>query len=645
MAERTNALAVLQMLLRERLQKPREFPRYLRFVFRAVVEGGPRAVTNHWRAASVRREQRPPGDASSYASWIQAYDTIGPDDLGHVQTMAGLLPHQPRISVVMPVYNSPEAYLRRAIESVQAQRYENWELCIADDASTCPHVRRVLEQYARIDERVKVCFRTDNGHISAASNSALALATGDYIALMDHDDEIPAHALFVVADAINRHPHADLIYSDEDKIDADGRRYDPYFKSDWNEGLFLSHNMISHLGVYRTALVRAVGGFREGYEGSQDYDLALRCVEQTTGDRIVHLPFVLYHWRAIPGSTAHAPEEKSYAYTAALRALNDHFLRRGYRGEVVHTQSRGLYRARFAVPEPAPLVSILIPTRDSHHILSACVNSLLNKTTYPRYEILIVDNQSSDPETLSYLETLTRDPRVRVLRYDLPFNYSAINNFAVRQARGEVICLLNNDIEVITPDWLGEMVAHAMRPDIGAVGAKLLYPDDTVQHGGVVLGLGGIAGHAFHRLPRSAPGFAGRAIIGQELSAVTAACMVMRRDVYELAGGFEEGHLKVAFNDVDFCLRVKRLGYRIYWTPHALLYHHESKSRGIDDTPEKRARFASEVAYMRANWAEWLDDDAAYSPNLTLDTGDFALAFPPRVSKPWITAAVEAPHS
>jgi glycosyltransferase involved in cell wall biosynthesis len=574
----------------------------------------------------------PPEPPPGYDAWIERYDTLGPHDLraigAHIATLDG-----PLISVLMPVYNSPEEFLRLAIESVRAQLYERWELCIADDRSTLPHVRRILEHYQKLDPRIKVVYRDQNGHISAASNSALALAEGPYLALLDHDDELPPHALYMVAEALQRNPEADVLYSDEDKIDQQGHRYDPYFKCDWNEGLFRAQNLISHLGVFRTALVREVGGFRETFEGSQDYDLALRCVERSEPGRIVHLPFVLYHWRAIVGSAARGTGEKAYAPAAAVRAANDHFARIGLAGEAV--EGIPFQRVRLFLPNPRPLVSLVIPTRDGHDILKACVESVLTKTTYGNYELLVVDNQSRDARTLAYLDVLARRPRIRVLRYPAPFNFSAINNFAVRQTRGEVVCLLNNDVEVINAGWLEEMVSHALRPEIGAVGAKLLYPNDTVQHAGVILGILGVAGHAFLHFPAKDYGYFGRAVVGQEMSAVTAACLAVRRAVYDEVGGLDEEHLSIAFNDVDFCLRLKRAGYRNYWTPRALLYHHESVSRGYEDSPEKKARFQQEVDYMRATWGPILDADPAYSPNLTLAGNDFALAFPPRVRRPW----------
>ena len=418
----------------------------------------------------------------------------------------------------------------------------------------------------------------------------MEVAQGEWVVLLDHDDLLPAHALFKVAEVINKYPNCRLIYSDEDKIDDLGVRSDPYFKSDWNQDLFYSHNMFSHLGVYDAELIRKVGGFRIGLEGSQDYDLALRCIEHITPHQIQHIPHVLYHWRIHAESTASSSDAKPYAILAGARAINEHFERCGVDALVETTAST--YRVRYALPKNLPLVSLVIPTRNGVRLLRQCVESILEKTSYSPYEILIVDNGSDEPETLQYLESLKLKSNIQIIRDDRPFNYSALNNAAVRKAKGEIIGLVNNDIEVISPDWLSEMVSHALRPDVGAVGARLWYSNDTLQHGGVILGLGGVANHAHKHLPRNAPGYMGRACLIQSFSAVTAACLVIRKYIYESLGGLNEIDLAVAFNDVDFCIRVREAGYKNIWTPDADLYHHESATRGAEDTPEKIARFA-----------------------------------------------------
>ena len=572
-----------------------------------------------------------------YAAWVQRFDTPTLEELVGLRAELETLSagQRPLISVLLPVYNTPERWLVKAIESVRGQLYPHWELCIADDASREPQVRRVLEDYALRDARIKVSFREENGHISAASNSALDLATGEFVALLDHDDELATRALADVVLALARRPDLEFLYSDEDKIDEAGRRYDPYFKPDWNPDLLLGQNYTCHLSVFRTARVRAIGGFRTGFEGSQDWDLTLRFVTGLAAARVHHLPRILYHWRAIPGSTALVIDQKSnYPFIAAQKALADHLARIQVTAELLPVQGHH-WRIRRALPDPAPKVSIIIPTRNAADLVRLCVASLLAKTAYPNFEIIVVNNRSDDPATLAYFQELTA-LGVRVLDFDAPFNFSALHNFAVRAAQGTVLAFLNNDLEVINDDWLAEMTAQALRPEIGAVGAMLYYPDDTVQHAGVVLGLtgpagrDGVAGHAFKSFPRGAEGQRNRLRLAQNYSAVTAACLVIRKETFEAVGGFNATDLPVAFNDIDFCLRVQAAGYRNLWTPFAELYHHESASRGAEDTPEKLERFLREAAYMRRVWGRLLDHDPAYNPNLSLRHEDFSLAFPPR---------------
>jgi glycosyltransferase involved in cell wall biosynthesis len=571
-------------------------------------------------------------DRNDYAEWIRRYDTLTDETRAVIRARIDAFEHKPLISVVMPTYNPKPEWLIEAIESVRKQIYPNWELCIADDASTDKAIRPILERYLSEDSRIKVVFREKNGHISAASNSALELASGEYVALLDNDDLLQEHALFWIADAIVVNPGSGLIYTDEDKIDQLGRRYDPYFKSDWNHDLFLSHNMICHLGAFRTDLLRTLAGFREGYEGAQDYDLALRFTELLAPQQIVHIRRVLYHWRSHSGSTAQSGSQKNYALTAGERALNDHFVR-------THTAAKaeltdfGMYRVRYPIPTPAPLVSLIIPTRNGLDLIKQCIKSIFAKTKYKNYEILIVDNNSDDPGALAYFASLAENKQIRVLRDERPFNYSDLNNAAVQQARGEYICLMNNDIEVISPEWLEEMMGLATQPGVGAVGSRLWYPNDTLQHGGVIVGLGGIAGHSHKCLRKGAPGFFYRAQLIQTMSAVTAACLVIKKSIYQELGGLDEVNLKVAFNDVDFCLRAREAGYRNVWTPYAELYHHESATRGYEDTPEKQLRFKDEVLYMKKRWGDSLTNDAAYNPNLTLDFEDFSYAWPPRIKR------------
>lgn len=570
-----------------------------------------------------------------YAEWIREYDTQTEEDRVAIRRQIASLSYTPLISIVMPVYNPPPELLQKAVESVLGQLYPRWELCIADDASTDPRVREVLEIYRAQDERIRVVYREKNGHISASSNSALALATGQFVALLDQDDELAELALYYVGLALAEAPATDLLYSDEDKIDEQGNRFEPAFKPDWSPDLFFCLNYFSHLGVYRTELVRQVGGFRLGYEGSQDYDLCLRCVAATEPSRIRHLPRVLYHWRATGGSTALSTYTKTYAEKAGHRALSDYFARMNPGVTVGKGKSHITYSAAFPLPDPPQSVSIIIPTRDHIKILRNCIDSIRKKTAYENYEIIVVDNQSVEKETHDYFSRLKQLENIRVVNYDAPFNYSAINNFAVAQASGEVLVFVNNDIEVVAGNWLAEMVRHAFRPDVGAVGAKLIYPTGRIQHAGIVLGLGGIAGHVHNGYLSSEPGYCGRLGLTQNVAAVTAACLAVRRELFLQVGGFDEVNLPVAFNDVDFCLRLLAAGYRNVWTPYAELIHHESLSRGADTLGGNAERLSRETEVMEQRWGSLLQDDPYYNPNLTLTNGDCSLAWPPRLDKPW----------
>lgn len=560
----------------------------------------------------------------SYEDYIRRNDTTTDDDVPAINAHIKKLLLKPVLSIVMPVYNPPIIFFREALNAIIAQSYPYWQLCLADDASTNPEIKHVIEEYVSKDSRIKAVFRPINGHISAASNSALTIATGEFVVLVDQDDLIPNHTLYHVAVEINRKPDVCLIYSDEDKIDEFGNRFGPYFKSDWNPDLFYSQNMFSHLGVYRTSLIRELGGFRLGYEGSQDYDLALRCVAKVSADKIRHIPRVLYHWRAHAESTALSIGAKSYAISASYKALQDFFS--GSDAIVKKTNLTNSFRVTYPLPLKLPLVSLIIPTRDQLSVLKKCINSIKNNTDYPNIEILIIDNQSQDKETLKYLATLNKDRRFKVIQYNKPFNYSAINNFAVSLAKGEIIGLVNNDIEAINNDWLTEMVRHVLRPDVGVVGAKLIYANETIQHAGIILGIGGTTGHSHKFLTREHSGYFSRASLQQELSAVTGACLIVKKSVYEQVGGLDEENLTVAFNDVDFCLKVRESGLRNIYTPYSMLYHHESISRGQEDSPEKQTRFAKEVLFMKEKWGSILLTDPFYNPNLSHDREDFSLA-------------------
>lgn len=568
----------------------------------------------------------------SYELWVEQFDTLDDAIRGSVRDRVARLDDRPLISVIMPVYDPPPHLLRAAIDSVRAQLYEHWELCIADDCSTDSRVAEVLREYEAEDSRIKVVRREVNGHISAASNTALGLATGVWLAGVDHDDVLAEHALALVVLALAEHPDPGIVYSDEDKIDDVGSRQSPYFKPDFDPLLLIGQNYLNHLCVFRRDLVTEVGGYREGYEGSQDWDLALRVSERLRPEQVIHVPHVLYHWRSHAGSTASLGSAKPYAVDAGRRAAVDHLARTGRAGRVTRIPKSGHNRVTWEVPDPAPRVSIIIPTRDGS-LLQRCIDSLFAFTTYPDFDITVIDNSSRTRPTLEFLRA--HDDRVRVIRDERPFNYSAINNAGVRQTTGEIVCLLNDDTEVIAGDWLTELVGHVLQPGVGAAGAKLYYDDGRIQHAGVVLGIQGVAGHAYRLFDRLSSGYFGRLQLAQHLSGVTAACVVVRRQAWHEVGGLDEENLPIAFNDVDFGLRLREAGWGIVWSPYAELFHHESVSRGPDDSGPRATEFAREVSYMQARWGpEVLRYDPYYNPNLSLVAEDFSLAWPPRVSYP-----------
>jgi glycosyltransferase involved in cell wall biosynthesis len=618
-------------------------------------------ITNStiWRATGplrrmldrLPRRRARPGDSglapqglgpTAYERWVARYDTLDDADRAAINTHIEQLVAPPVISVIMPAYNTEETLLRAAIASVQAQLYPHWQLCIADDASPSPHVARVLAELAEQDIRIRWVRCAVNGNISAATNAALTLAQGPFVALMDHDDLLPEHALYQIAAELEAHPDADLIYSDEDQIDADGRRTLPYFKPDWNIDLMLAHNMVSHLGVYRRSLVEQVGGARLGYEGSQDYDLALRVADATTPDRIRHIPAVLYHWRQ--HTTSFSKARIDACVSAARQSIADHLDRTGQTETAIVRPAPSIptwTRVQYRLPKTPPRVTVIVPTRDKPELLAHCVDGLLTRTDYPDVELIIADNDSQQAETLALFGKLQRDPRVRVLACPGTFNYSAMNNTAAALASGAVLALINNDIDVIEPSWLSEMVSQALRPDVGAVGARLLFPDGTVQHAGVVLGVGtfdggpGVAGHYSLADAGSSFGYFGASALVHEVAAVTAACMVLRKSTWDAAGGLDDVDLPVAFNDVDLCLRLRGRGLRNIWTPYAALTHRESASRGDDLAPQHRARFDHECRIMRDRWGPVLDADPFYNPNFSRLDGMFRLLGPSLRRKPW----------
>ena len=609
------------------LTHPGALARAPRFAWRALREG-PQLSLARLRALSDPSRFTP----NTYRSWLAQFHEPSDQEREAMRAWAEGLPDPPTIAVLMPVFNPNPQWLQEAIDSVGDQLYPHWQLCIADDCSTDPRVREVLEQAAAADQRIQVVFREQNGHISAASNTALELAEAPWVALLDHDDRLAEDALAWVARSIVEHPQLRMIFSDEDKIDANGSRRDPYFKCDWNPILMEGQNAVCHLGVYATDLVREVGGFRVGYEGAQDHDLTLRCSRRLRRDQILHLPRILYHWRVHAGSTATGSEAKPYSCSAAQRVVADHLLSLDRPAATVDCRAVGL-QPRFALPVDPPRVSVIIPTRNGLAVLKPCLRSLLDHTAYPNLEVLVVDNGSDDPATLSFLAELEASGLIRVLPDPSPFNYSALNNRAVEQATGEFICLMNNDIEVIQPDWLVQMLAYGQRPGTGAVGARLLYPDRTIQHGGVILGIGGVAGHVHHGLAQDDSGYYCRAQLAQEISAVTAACLLVRKSHYQAVGGLNAENLRVAFNDVDFCLKLVENGLHNVYAARAVLLHHESVSRGHENTPAKQARFAAEVAWMKQRWGDRLTTDPAYNPNLDLEHAPFSLATPPRLKR------------
>lgn len=606
-------------------------PHHMGARWKYLKENGAKKVLIQQLSGDMRADDR-----AAYARWIRQQDTRSDIDREMIDCAVSAMQRKPLLSIVMPVYNTPAAILEKTIQSVRDQLYPHWELCIADDASPAPHVAEILSRWQAIDTRIKVIRRQSNGHISAASNSALELASGDYMVLLDHDDLLAEHALYSIATALGERPDADILYSDEDKIDESGSRFDPYFKPDFSYDLMLGQNLINHLGVFRLALVNEVGRFREGFEGSQDYDLALRCLERTSFDRVVHIPEVLYHWRQPTGPESFSQTALQRCVDASRKALGEHLSRTtqaDLRPVVEANPSVWSWnRVRWQLPDPRPQVSVIIPTRDHAALLKQCVEGLLHRTDYDNLEILIADNGSCEDETKALFESWSTISNIRVVDTAGPFNYSRINNDAVTASSGDVILLLNNDVDVIEPDWLTEMVSLAVRPDVGCVGAKLLYGDGRVQHAGVRLGAGefdggiGVAGHLGLFAAADDLGYFGSYVLPHEVSAVTAACLAVRRTIYEEVGGLNESDLAVAFNDIDFCLRVREAGYRNIWTPHATLFHLESASRGSDLTPEKAARFYGEAHYMRRRWGPYLDRDPFYSMHFDHRKNDYVLS-------------------
>ena len=537
------------------------------------------------------------------------------------------LASEPLLSIVIPAYKTPEKYLREMLDSIKAQTYSNWEVCVANGspAGEGKIVNRVLAQYAKEDPRFRFVDLGENRGISGNTNSALEMAKGDFIVLADHDDTLPEHALYEVASAINKNPDCDVIYSDEDKLDMDGGAlFDPHFKPDFNQDLLTSVNYICHLFVVKRELLNRVGGFRQEFDGAQDYDFIFRCTEKA--NQIVHIPKVLYHWRCHQNSTASNPESKMYAFEAGARAIMAHYERCGIPAEkVVKGVDYGIYHTIFKV-QNNPLVSVIIPNKDHSADLDLCIRSILERATYENLEFIVIENNSTEKETFAYYEKIQKEfPQVHVVKWEREFNYSAINNFGAQFAKGEYFLFLNNDTEIISKDLFEEMLGYAQRPEVGIVGVRLLYQDNTIQHAGVVIGFGGIAGHTFIGLHEAESSYFHRAMCAQDYSAVTAACMMTRASLFRERGGFTE-ELAVAFNDIDYCMKVRNAGKLVVYNPYSVMYHYESKSRGLEDTPEKVARFNREIAIFARRWPDILKNgDPYYNPNLTLRKSNFAL--------------------
>ena len=639
----TNSNTLLTLLRHWTTRKPKESDKLIKSESQSTQQEISWRMEQMYRMKQVRHQAWPkePLDKAfksdidkKYSAYLNELEPLLEHDEIKIKEWLDLNKDAPLISIIIPTYNTNSTHLRECIESVRRQHYQNWELCICDDFSSSNHVRNILKDYRSKDSRIKLIFRKQNGHICKASNDALSLATGEYIALLDHDDMLADNALYWVARELQKKPYANLIYSDEDKIDDNGLRSCPHFKPAFNLDLLLSYNYISHLGVYRRDIITKIGGFRVGLEGSQDHDLALRTILESSSDQIIHIPRVLYHWRAHPESTASTPDSKDYTTESGLKAVQ-HFLdeqhERGGIKATAKVQAKNRFCCQWQIPAEQPSVELIIPTRDQAEILKLAIDSIIDKTDYTNYTITIVDNQSAEPSTKQFFKKLTdKHPnKINIIKYNKKFNYSAINNFAVAKSNADIIVLVNNDVEVISENWLREMVSHASRPDVGCVGAKLYYSNGTIQHGGVIIGIGQVAGHAHKYFPGHSPGYVDRLQYTQQLTAVTAACLAIRRNLYNEVGGLNEQDLSVAFNDVDFCLRVHARGYRNIFAPNAEMYHHESISRGSEDSPEKKERFKKEINYMLRQYDVQgqgeLPCDLFYNPNLTKIHEDFSM--------------------
>ncbi len=568
----------------------------------------------------IRLHERFEPEEVPYGPWYAAYV---PDEETLEKQRKHKFNYAPLISIAVPAYQTPVEFLKQMIESLISQTYTEWELCIANASPDNEEMQRVLADYSAKDVRVRFCNLKENLGIAENTNRAFAMAKGEFMGLLDHDDLLAPNALYEIVNALQDHPQADALYTDEDKVTTDlDEHFQPHLKPDFSLDLLRSNNYICHFFVVRRSIVEKAGGFRKEFDGAQDYDFIFRCTENAR--EVLHVPEILYHWRTHKASTADNPASKMYAFEAGKRAIEAHLERTGTKGTVSHTQDLGFYRVKYPV-QGEPLVSVIIPNKDEKETLQTCLESLKKNTSYQNFEIIIIENNSTTEEIFKYYKELSRDQQIHLLRWGKEFNYSAINNFGVAHARGEYLLFLNNDVKSIEPDWMEEMLGVCQRPEVGGVGAKLIYPDNTIQHAGCVIGMGGIAGHMFVDMPADRTGYLHKASLLQDMSAVTAACLMMKKEVFEQAGGFTE-ELAVAFNDVDLCLKVRKNNHLVVYDPYAKLYHMESKTRGAEDSKEKVRRFQTEIEYMRCHWMDILKNgDPYYNKNLSLTKWNYSL--------------------
>lgn len=588
-------------------------PYTIRKGFRYMKHYGPKEF---W----IRLHERFEPEEVPYGPWYRAY--IPTEETLETQRKQKF-DYSPLISIAVPAYQTPVEFLRQMIESLIVQTYSNWELCIVNASPDNEEMQKVLAEYSAGDSRVRFCNLKENLGIAENTNRAFAMTKGEFVGLLDHDDLLAPNALYEIVKILQDHPQADALYTDEDKVTTElDEHFQPHLKPDFNLDLLRSNNYICHFFVVRKSIVEKAGGFRKEFDGAQDYDFIFRCTENA--GEVLHVPEILYHWRTHKASTADNPASKMYAFEAGKRAIEAHLERTGTKGEVSHTQDLGFYRVKYPV-QGKPLVSVIIPNKDEKETLQTCLEMLEKNTGYQNFEIIIVENNSTTDEIFRYYKELSGNRKIHLLRWGKEFNYSAINNFAVAHAKGEYLLFLNNDVKSINSDWLEEMLGVCQRPEVGGVGAKLIYPDNTIQHAGCVIGMGGIAGHMFVDMPADRTGYLHKASLLQDMSAVTAACLLMKKEVFEQAGGFTE-ELAVAFNDVDLCLKVRKNGYLIVYDPYVKLYHMESKTRGAEDSKEKVRRFQTEIEYMRCHWIDILKNgDPCYNKNLSLTKWNYSL--------------------